>query len=606
MTALITGFINRKTVQYVTAAFLIFSTGFLIYYGKGVANSKSWKYIITTSDEYSYWTFAKGASETPASDGNPFFIEERGRRHPFLYPTSNIIGWLAKIMHVFPLFFFPIWHIGMPFVFWLTLFLCLKHFWKLSESESAVFSFFLLLSSLFIRGQVSDILIRFARPGDMLWLLIIWLSFIMNPEAVTKRSHLIIILTLIFISIWLNPMLSLLGILVTFCELSWQIAVKKENLGKQIPRLLALVVSVITFLAWYVTLKIYIARHPWLHYAFTEGIDVGLKNQELHSLIFYGLICILVLAKTILTRQALNLADRLLLFVLLIDPAFTFAHVFLPSDYQFSTHRYCFWTIESACLMGWFLGIFNDLKENAVFKKFQIPLFSILLALQIWLITIPEYNFLNFGAVSRATHDFADSSFTLLSMMPTVIVLAWLTIKLKGRRNQILNRTIVCSSIIFLTIAGYMRLNPGFDGNYNFPFDGAYQWFNKNSKKDEVVLTLPPGRLHKDYLILYTNQKAYLNPYGDQLAAGKRNETNLKKFFFYLNLLTGDVNSYQVNQPLSLEEKINYPKLDYILLELASPFYQSTWDQLKGYLTEVYRDEKCLLWKVERTRAVPI
>ena len=39
-------------------------------------------------------------------------------------------------------------------------------------------------------------------------------------------------------------------------------------------------------------------------------------------------------------------------------------------------------------------------------------------------------------------------------------------------------------------------------------------------------------------------------------------------------------------------------KLDYILLEWPSPHEKHVTSQLLGYIREVYRDERCILWEL--------
>lgn len=151
--------------------FLLFAMGFFVFYGKESVNSGSWRYVISHDDEYLYWAMAKAVGQTPRSDGNAFFAEERGRSNPYLTNVTAItLGLVAETLGIPAIAAFPLWKIGMPFLSWLSMWMCLAILWRKPPAESAVVSLSVLLITLFIHGSAQFPFFRFPRPDDAIWL----------------------------------------------------------------------------------------------------------------------------------------------------------------------------------------------------------------------------------------------------------------------------------------------------------------------------------------------------------------------------------------------------------------------------------------------------
>ena len=67
--------------------------------------------------------------------------------------------------------------------------------------------------------------------------------------------------------------------------------------------------------------------------------------------------------------------------------------------------------------------------------------------------------------------------------------------------------------------------------------------------------------------------------------------------FVYEALLHGGLNFVLPEYP-TISEKLRHLKLDYILVERIGPYEDNITSQLSGYLREVYRDDRCVLWQL--------
>ena len=125
---------SGKRLSVLLFVLFLFTAGFFIQYGREAHASGSWKYVITHLDDYAYWSFAQASARAPEKGPNPFFYEDRDSFHLIPYPVTKVIGFLARLLNVNVLFFFPFWHIGAPFLVWLSLFYSARHFWKLTQA----------------------------------------------------------------------------------------------------------------------------------------------------------------------------------------------------------------------------------------------------------------------------------------------------------------------------------------------------------------------------------------------------------------------------------------------------------------------------------------
>jgi len=146
-----------------------------------------------------------------------------------------------------------------------------------------------------------------------------------------------------------------------------------------------------------------------------------------------------------------------------------------------------------------------------------------------------------------------------------------------------------------LILLGFWQypLNPA---NKEYPFVRAHQWLKENARANDVVLSLALKYLRMDYLFLRTGLKSYYSTYGDAFA-GKGAQEALRPYLF-VALLTGTLDEISFLQNMSLHDKLHLYKLNYILTEHTSLFLPFIRSKLQGFLKEVYRDEKCLIFQV--------
>ena len=581
---------KREKVLTITGVFFIFVIGFFIFYGKQASQSGSWKYVIDSPDEYSYWAYAKGASESPRSDGNPFYFEEIGKGSGALYPVCFLTGLLAKFFHIQVMTFFPIWHIGMPFGLWLSLYFCFFYFWKYPPGKSAVFALVFLGFCLYLRGLPPDILFRFSRPGDGLWLVFPVISWIMNVDP-QKPGLAMGMGGAGFILCWLGPFwIPLLGVVA---GLEWTF---QKFMARDSRRSHLIFISGLFLLAGVMTYFLSLLLNSKDCYVFNNHVVIHLREHGYHAWLIFMLVGAGILFFGKLLHQKWTTLDRITFYLFLMEPV---CGTLFPAGFQFSSHRYYFFILQIAALTGWLIEKIPKILEQPRWLRLD-PWWGAGLALvTLGIVTHSEYSFLRYGVKPDFIQIVEDNSLLLLALLPAITLWVWIFFRFETVR-KILRRGVVVPLVVFLIWNGfseYSRLVTRV-ATGPFPFDGAYQWLNRNAQKKDVVLTVPPERLSKDYLILYTDQKSYIQPYGEILARGDRNRDNEYRFLVYMDLLTEDIRRSNYGPIVSMPDKLRHCKLDYILVDRPSPFGERIREQLAGYIQEVYRDERCLLWRV--------
>jgi hypothetical protein len=152
--------------------------------------------------------------------------------------------------------------------------------------------------------------------------------------------------------------------------------------------------------------------------------------------------------------------------------------------------------------------------------------------------------------------------------------------------------------LFFIAIFGYAIFPSQMRGmNRKFPFEGAYDWLNRNARKNEVVLTASVLQVKLDYLLLYTDLRAYFSAYGSYFCMDQKANEFRKKFFY--GLLLGFASKIKIQGIQSMPDKIKHLRLDYVLIGTQSPYLATVEDQLKPYLVEVFRNDQCKLWRVK-------
>lgn len=608
---------KSETLKMALGVFAVFVLAYFCFFGRAAKISGSWDYVMRTSDDSFCWSAAKGASEVPTHEANVYYYEAIGQSFNIPYPTLKFVGWLSRILGISVLSFFPIWHIALPCLLWLTLFFCLTRLWGYPVRPSAVFALILLLSTVFLRDVSHHILFRFPHPGDVLWLLWIWISAVFNRERLLvflgKQSKWEILLTgsIAFIVFWVYPFSAFLGMMVTCLEAAWQLFVVRDR--KSGVRLVLIALSVLTAAFLY---GIYVRTHSPAGDLERELVleeYANIRTPELVSLYLYGIILAVVLAAKKMLRRPLTVMDRLLLFVLFIEPLNGNLQVILPKDIligyhrhnlaaELAHHRYGYLVIEIAALIGWMLEKMPEFKLEK-FERYFVPC---LVMIQLLLFANADTNFFRFAPHTYLRSDIANPM-VLLSIVPMLFLGVWAFLRFESLRRVICRPGWVVAIILGMVCTGYPLLagqmynSQTHRYNFNdFPFGEAYRWLNANARKNDVVLTVPPSRLDIDYLLLHTDLKTYINPFGNIFGVhdAKKTHDDTFRFLVYFNLLLDDFKGFIYHDIDTVEEKLNYLKLDYILVETPSPFLAHITDQLQGYIETVYQDKRALILKI--------
>lgn len=590
---------DRAHFLFILSVFLVFTAGFLIVYGREAGASGSWKYVITHDDEYSYWAYAKGSSQTPPSDGNPFYYEEIGRRHASPYTFANIIGWFAKVFGVPVLFFFPLWHIGMPFILWLALYFSMHKLWKYPASSSAVLSMLLLLTTLFLRGQAQFILFRFSRPGDALWMLILWISITMNRSSSLRWG--VGAFFLAFGTFWLNPLCSLLGLTVTGLELFYQ-ALKKNGWREVGGHFFPILGTLAAALSYYLYAR-WGADNSFRLMQELMTVYEGRKPFNFITLFFYAGITGLVFLPARALMKPLSKIDRLALFVFLIEPLTANIRLILPSNFTLGSHRYYFLIIEMACLLGLLAEKIPFLLTLKWMRRVEFYFFGFIAALGAAFLCNGKTNFFLYGPADAGPFTEWDNSLLLIGLTLFLMPGVWIFSRFRAVPKFFSRKIIIGPLLAAIGFCGFFFLPSQLRAcNHAFPFDGAYAWLNEHGKKNEVVLTLGPRNMLPDYLILYTDLKTYFDRgYAQRLSVDPQAAEYRAVFSILLTL--NQLNLYPIQDRRTMEEKIGRLRLDYILITLPGFLADVVPAQLAGIVEEKYRDEKCLLWKVKNNQA---
>ena len=149
--------------------------------------------------------------------------------------------------------------------------------------------------------------------------------------------------------------------------------------------------------------------------------------------------------------------------------------------------------------------------------------------------------------------------------------------------------------MLLLATVGYARI-PLNAANHNFPFVGVYEWFKQHARKNEVVLMATTNVGATGTLFFDTGLKPYSDLWGSDLS--QRPSDVAYRYYFSNGLMLGLLSQVPAAENWSLDQKLHFLKLDYILIPLPSPFFDAIALQLQGRLTVVYQDKRCLLWRV--------
>ena len=587
---------QRDVWLYFAAALVFFTLAFLIQHGPEAAASGSWQYTLRHNDEFGYWAFARGATESPASDGNPFYFEARGHTHTLPFTTALIVGFAAKILHVPVMAFFPVWHILMPCLLWITLFYAASRIWDYPKPQSAAAASLILLSTLFLTGQPQQILYRFSRPGDGLWLILLWIALIFQVKADETR-RVVLMAVAAFLAFWLQPFYVVLGVLITGCEMLWQFF-KERNPRLALTHLAVLFAVGMAAATFYAYVHAHMIENPW--FFITNEKEAAAAQIAPLPLLLYLAVILLVWLGVRTTSRGFTKLDRALLFIFLIEPVTTHIQFILARNFQFASHRYYFLVIEMAVLTAWFAEKMPDWLARTGFRQKEKMLWAGLAMAVVALILNPHTNFFRYMPVPDSHYHIRDNALILLGLFPVIFLAVRAGYGLLTWPSPKWRRQIGWGFVLGLGLLGY-AIQPSQirDQNAAFPFDGAYQWLNQHAVPEEVVLTLAPSRRWmSDYLILHTRQKSYFDAFYGKTLPSREGE-HAYRARLYAALMLGNLPVIPFEGLDSLEAKLKHLRLDYLLIPAASPFRKRVEGQLADYLEVVYEDKQCLLWRLK-------
>lgn len=582
---------RSASLPLILTVLLFFCVGFTVFFGREAASAGSWKYIITHLDGFQYWGMADGASESPSSEANPFYYEERGKANSFPYPLVSLTGKAARLLNVPVLAFLPFWQIGMPFLIWLISTWAVCRFFNKSFFPAALFVLALIVLTLFLRGAASFIFFRFSRPADGLFLMIPWLCWLARRRDV-KTGIPALFQWAPLALVWFHPVYLLPGFLMIACEILFTLRTRKTGSGL-LRQAFILAAACLAYGA-YVYLRS--GENNWLiqHIAVDRGHALEHSMSGTHATRrpdLLSLSCWTLWAGFVLLRRRLQpgRTDLLLLALLAVDPALANVQIFLGANYQAELHRYYFLFPQMLILFCWIH------RESTRLPAPLVRLFGIAGAgAAVAMIQSPAWNFLL--AFPMDTPFFF--SFNQTRLLLALTALAW-TLAAAARIIRV-RPGLLLSVILTAGLAGFalrpseMRLS-----NRAYPFEQSHSWLRQHAEPGDVVLNLSPARRwNQDYLIFYTPLRNYYHPYFGHVHARDKEANNYRSIFYNL-LLLGKLDTVPIGEITTLKDKLQHLRLNYILTDLPSPFILRVERQLEGFIERVYEDERSLLWKVK-------
>ena len=588
----------------VSFVFLLFTAGFLVFYGKERAASGSWRYVMSHDDEYLYWSMAKGVRQVPRSDGNPFFTEERGKRNPYVTnPTIINMGNLAHALGIPVLAFFPLWKIGMPFLTWLIIWLCAVRFWRGRPAEAGLVCLALLVLTLFVQGSAQFTLFRFPRPGDALWLGALWASLALAPGHLSD-SRGVWLAAVATATILISPFYAILGMWLLGFRAAWELiyAGRRHWIRYGIAAGILAVLSG-GHLAYLSSL---LAENKWLE--LTLGGEKASRSISWPSTVCCALVWVIVFGVSRLTNRRLGPVERAVLGLVTIEPVLANIRVVFANDHQLSTHRYYYLVIQLLAFAGWFSIVVPRLQERLNGRGRTVLLVGVL-AVGLTFLLNPDLNWFRYLPRTVSTYANLDNSVLISGLLPLLVLVTWLLTKLELDRSTILRSCAI--GLFALAMVGYAaRPSQMRPQNEDFPFDGAYRWLRANARAWDVVMTLPIHWTRMDYLVLHSEQKSYLNRLGSRFHEDPHG-ARFRIVFYQLvgtgllpeSVSTDDIISIEGERERTkslLVDGLTRFRLDYVLVQREGPTLDRARNSLRDAALEVYADETSVLLKVDQ------
>ena len=579
---------SKRFLVYLLGAFLCFSSGYFIHSGKEAKASGSWAYIQGPVDNIFYWSVARGRMTEPRSDGNPFFFEQAGTRNAVPYTTAELVGLAAKYTRIPLRWFFPVWHILMPLVAWGVLVGCLWRLWRYSLEVSACVTTLLFSASIFSASYWGFWFFRFSRPADGLPWLYLWISLLFKGDAQNKK-HLWLLGACAFCALWLHPFYAVFGLWLTFCEAlgccgRWPSG--KIKMGLSLSAFLGGLVGALSF---------YVYTHTGsdlnraiVDYVNTFRLYFSSTMLALGWCVFF--VSVIAVWK-IAFKKAPTLLDRLVLEIAVFGFLAMMLQAYVFKKAQLWDHLHYFSMIQILATVAWTYEKLRWLKTEH--KLVGAELFFAGLTVVYLLLR----NFFNINVFNDSLPQTYNEHFLVYATWfyySGLGLLMWVRFEGVALTVSKFKKTTACVMAALMLFCFWQRpLNPA---NLDYPFAGAHAWFRENAKANDVVLNTSLRYQRMDYLFFSTGLKSYYDIYGEAFAV-KRGSESLRPYLF-ASILAGGLDDLPMLKNYPFYGKLHFLKLDYILAERDSPFLPFVNDQLRSFLQEVYRDDRCLILKV--------
>jgi hypothetical protein len=293
---------------------------------------------------------------------------------------------------------------------------------------------------------------------------------------------------------------------------------------------------------------------------------------------------------------ALTRLDRLVLFVLAIEPLTAHVQLVLGNDHQIGLHRYYFFVPEIACLLGWSVEKMRELAHDTAYRRIEGWVAAPLALVALFILARPGLNYFLYLPRDVSTYDIFDNSLLLLYLLPPLLLGPWFVLRFAVIGRLVARPVVTATALVAMAGAGfYLRSSQLHDFNRSIPFTGAYEWLVGRQVENIVLLTGPAQRATVDYGLFYVNAKSYYNINGQRFSLDAVSKEHRR--FVYAATMHGGLSVVLPEFP-TLAQKLKHLKLDYILVERVGPHEDHITAQLSQYIKEVYRDERCILWRL--------
>ncbi len=583
------------------AVLSLFTTGFLVFHGNEATASGSWDYILTHDDDYIYLSFARGFSQKPASNANPFYFEERGRTNSVLdYVVVAAVGLGAELLDIPVTYFIPPWKILAPFLLWVTLWTCLVHFWDVELRAAAAVSLALLISTFFMHGSAQFTLLRFPHPADGLWLTFLWASLVLHPQRLGK-NHAYLMVGVGLGVVVVAPILAIFGMWLHLFSTLWSLWVS----GREVARRLFFPLVALAGLCLCRALLVLgdLDTNNYLRFNLNVGDDVE-RIVDVGALVLFGMATIAVCISCRWQRVLLTTRDAALLGILAIEPIAGNVQAVLGNDHQIGTHRYYLLVLELGALVGWLHekmpGVLKRMRGRGAYW-----LFGACIAIEAATLLHPDLNWFRHLPRTEPSHNIFDNDMLLLCLLPVLVLAVGVPMRFAGVARWLRSPAITGVLLSVLVLAAYgVRPSQIRMRNQDYPFGGAIGWLRQHAHVNEVLLSMPSLWTQIDYSLLYAPVKVYYNYLGS--LASQETEDKDFRVSYYVALRDGLLSQASYGDLHGASQLSRHLRLDYVVVQAPGPWLDLVLTQLGEFASEVYRDERCVLLRVESTHGFDV